>query len=160
MENKIKIRNLKAESKYLFLMNTIIVTLLAVFVFFIYPYSSEIGIRNTGALEIISVVSLVFFMRVLEKYSILISGLYEKILITVLSSGFTFVILSMINLCFFRSPERLFYDILFAILAVILLGLADFIAELIHKNKKIFKNPSLLIIDSEEKNFLRMKRMK
>ena len=41
-------------------------------------------------------------LELLEKYAITISGYYECSLIAVLASGFTFAILCMVNLIFFR----------------------------------------------------------
>ena len=157
MTRKTKIRNSKTESKILFLYNLIILLLIATIITVTVPHEAKVGIRNTTALNFISAVIAIIFMYVLEKYSIVISGLYEKNLITVLSILFTFVIMSLFNLMFFISKERLFADLCFAGLTIFITIITDCIFEF---NLSKHTNPKLLIIDSDDKNFFRMKRIK
>lgn len=160
MKNHIKTRNLKVESRYAFMNNLTLLLIISAIICFSFPHSANVGMRNTAFLGALSVGMTMFFMKLLEKYSVVISGIYEKNLITILSSFYTFCIMSAINLLLFLSKERFIADAAFALAAVVCLALTDYIADKVLCNKKKYKNPKLLIIDSDSKNFFRMKRMK
>ena len=164
MINTIKTRNLKKESRYLFFANFITfiltATLLWLAIPLIVPISDKLGIRNTLFLNYISGIVTLYFMYLLEKYSVVISGLYEKNLINFLSVMYSFVVMCLINAVLFLSYERLIFDVALSIVNLFCVVVFDIIFEKHIKNPKKFKKPKLLILASDEKNFYRMKRIK
>ena len=169
MSSKIKTRDLKSESRHLFFMNVIICLAVSVGLWFaaikgFLPVSfgdiTHFGVKNILFLNVFFAAGVVFFMYFLEKYSVVISGLYEKILINVLSVLYTFVILSFVNLIIFRSLGRLAIDGVLSGSIFVIMSIADAINQKITHNPKLFKRPKLLILASDEKNFFRMKRVK
>ncbi len=169
MSSKIKTRNLKTESRHLFFMN-VIVCLVVSFGLWVaalkgfLPVSANdinhFGLKNILFLNVFFAGGVVFFMYYLEKYSVVISGLYEKILINFLSILYTFVILSFINLIIFRSLGRLVIDGILSGGIFVLMSILDAINQKITHNPKRYRRPKLLILASDEKNFFRMKRVK
>ena len=169
MSSKIKTRNLKAESRHLIFMNVIICFAISVGLWIatmegFLPVSfkdiNRFGHKNILFLNVFFAGGVVLFMYFLEKYSVVISGLYEKILINFLSILYTFVILSFINLIIFRSLGRLAIDGVLSGSIFVIMSIADAINQKITHNPKRFKCPKLLILASDEKNFFRMKRVK
>ena len=169
MSSKIKTRNLKSESRHLIYMNVIICLAISVGLWIaavegFLPVSfkdiNQFGLKNILFLNVFFAGVVVFFMYFLEKYSVVISGLYEKILINFLSILYTFVILSFINLIIFRSLGRLAIDGVLSGSIFVIMSIADAINQKITHNPKRFKRPKLLILASDEKNFFRMKRVK
>ena len=169
MSSKIKTRNLKSESRHLIFMNVIICFAISVGLWIaamegFLPVSfkdiNQFGLKNILFLNVFFAGGVVFFMYFLEKYSVVISGLYEKILINFLSILYTFVILSFINLIIFRSLGRLAIDGVLSGSIFVIMSIADAINQKIYHNPKRFKRPKLLILASDEKNFFRMKRVK
>lgn len=120
----------------------------------------KFGIKNILFLNVLFSAMVVFFMYFLEKYSVVISGLYEKILINFLSVIYSFVILSFINLILFRSTGRLIIDGILSGSIFVIMSILDAINQKITHNPKRYRRPKLLILASDEKNFFRMKRVK
>ena len=164
MSNSIKTRNLKKESRYLLFSNFVTFIITATLLWFvlpvIVPITNKMGIRNTLFLNYICGFISFCFMFLLEKYSVVISGLYEKNLINTLSVIYTFVIMCIINAILFMSFERFIFDATLSFVNLAALIVFDIIYEIHIKNPKKFKKPKLLILASDEKNFFRMKRVK
>ena len=160
MSKGIKVRNIRNEYRYSFIWNLIITAAIMALAVVILPAAGPIGPKNMIALHIIEGGLMMFFMHLLEKYAITISGYYERALIAVLSSGFTLAIMCFVNLIFFMSVEKLILDAVMFVAKILGIMIIDFILLMILNNKKKFKKPKLLIIASEAKNFYRMKRIK
>lgn len=160
MSGKIKVRNMRNEYRYSFIWNLFITFAIMALAVVILPTTGPIGIKNMVALHVIEGLLMMFFMYLLEKYSITISGYYECTLIAVLSSGFTLAIMCLINLLFFASVEKLILDAIMFVAKILGIMIIDFILLKTLNNKKKFKKPTLLIIASQSKNFSRMKRIK
>ena len=111
MSNSIKTRNLEKESRYLFFSKFVTFMITATLLWFvlpvIVPITNKMGIRNTLFLNYICGFVSLYFMFLLEKYSVVISGLYEKNLINTLSVIYTFVVMCIINAILFMSFGKL-----------------------------------------------------
>ncbi len=155
-----KARNVRAESRYSFLCNAAVLLVLTAIAFILFPHVAKIGARNTMFWDALFMAGILCFSIVLEKYSVLVAGLCEKVIINVLSALYTFVILSFANLILFMSWPRFLMDAAVSALAVILLTLGDFLYDKGMQNPKKFRKPRLLILNSDDETLLRMKRMK
>ena len=164
MNMTIKTRNLKNESRHLFMANAFLMVFTGVLLWlvlpFVIPITEEMGVRNTLFLNFVSGMGSIYFMFLLEKYSVVISGLYEKNLINFLSILYTFVIMCLVNALLFMSFERLIFDAVFSFTSFVLIVISDVLYEKHIKNPNKFRKPRLLILASDEKNFYRMKRIK
>ncbi len=160
MTKEIRTRNLGAESKYAFFINVLLLASISVILWLLLPPCTKVGTRNMLFMNFLFTGIVSFFMIALEKYTISVSGLYEKIVTNVLSVFYASVIMMAMNGVFFYSKIRLLADIYLMLTSVFLLMLNDWIFERVVKNTKIYRNPRLLIINSEERTFVRMKRIK
>jgi len=160
MSAKIRVRNMRKEYRYSFFWNLLITAVILISAVIVIPTAGSIGYETMILLNIIEGVLMMGFMQLLEKYAITISGYYECSLIAVLASGFTFAILCMVNLIFFRSAEKLIIDAVLCAAKIFGIMLTDIILLKFLNNKNRFKKPKLLIIASQSKNFYRMKRIK
>lgn len=158
--SQIKVRNYQSEARHEFLWNLIACLPVLAAAMYLLPDSGSIGHRNMLAMFIADGVLTMAFMYLLEKYSITQSGLYESIVITVLSSIYTFVIVCAVNLFFFMQSEKLYADIGVMAAKIILISLSDVILHKSFENEKWYHKPTLLIIGSTDNNFFRMKRIK
>lgn len=152
-----KVRDIRNEHKYSFFWNFAVVFIILVAAGFVFPQCGPIGRRTMTALYLFDGALMFCFMVTLEKYTVTISGLYEKLVITLLSSAYTFIVMCLINLIFFSSAERLAADAVIAAAKSAAVFLVDLVLKCIYKS---FKKPRMLIIDSDTKNFYRMKRIK
>ncbi|MBO5370515.1 MAG: sugar transferase [Clostridia bacterium] len=160
MTDNIKVRNLKAESRYFFIINFFVMALIAVALWLIMPYGEIVGMRNMLVLNLIFTLGFMTFSLLLEKYSVTVAGMSEKIVINVLSSLYTFIVLCLINLIFFMDSKQFVSDIVLAMAAIVCITLVDKICEKVVANPKRYRMPKLIIINSGDKTFLRMKRIK
>lgn len=154
------IRNMRNEYRVSFIWNLIIIFSLMALAFFIIPEAGNIGFKNMIVLNVFEGLLMMFFMHMLEKYSITISGYYERSLIAVLSSGFTLVIMCFINLLLFMSLEKLILDAVMFAAKILGIMTVDLIMVSVLNNTKKYRKPRLLIIAAQSKNFYRMKRIK
>lgn len=160
MYDNIKVRNMRSEYKHSFMWNFVVIAAVVTAASVILPASGPIGGRTMKALYMLDGGMMLMFMSLLEKYSVTVSGLYEKAVITVLSGIYTFVIMSMGNLMFFASRTKLIADVMLAFAKTVGVFASDCTLGFVINNTKIFKKPRLLIICSSMKNFYRMKRIK
>lgn len=160
MSTKIKVRNMRIEYRYSFLWNLLIVFLVLAANNFILPFSGVIGNRTMTSMYILDGAATLFLMYWLEKYTVTISGLYENNVITVLANFYCFIAVSFINLVFFRSAEKFFMDLCIMAEKIIAMFITDYLLYKARNNPKRYKKPRLLILDSLNKNFYRMKRIK
>jgi len=158
--SKENVRNMRNEYRYSFLLNVATVILVLVAEILVLPYSGPIGGRTMLSLYVIESSILLLFMYWLEKYTITISGMYEKTVITILSSIYTLVIMSFINLIFFTSKEKFIMDVVFSAVKCVLIFIFDLVFDSVRNNPKLFQKQKLLILCSKAENFLRMKRIK
>jgi len=68
--------------------------------------------------------------------------------------------MGVLNLLFFTSLSKLIADSIIAFAKIVAIFGMDFILHSIRNNEKLYQKPKLLIIDSNAKNFFRMKRIK
>lgn len=160
MSKNVKVRNMRNEYKYSFLWNLAILALVILAGYLIYPQTGPIGNRTMLSLYIIDASVTLLFMYWMEKYNITTSGLYESTVITVLSSIYTFCIITLVNLLFFGSADKFVADICFAAAKVVAIFLNDLTLSKVRGCEKFFKKPRLLVIGSFSKDFNRMKRIK
>ena len=160
MAKELKVRKIRNENRMSFVFDFFVAFLISVISVIILPECGPIGGRTMFALLLFDVLLMMEFMYLLEKYSVMVSGLYEKTLITVLSSLYTYVIVCFINLVFFMSYEKFLLDGIVALCKVVCIFVTDYILNKVYSNPEKYKNPKLLIIGSDEKNFSRMKRIK
>ena len=159
MSKEFKVRNIRNEYRHSFIWNLIVIAVIMTLAAIILPSTGPIGTKNMIVLCVIEGGLMMGFMYLLEKYTITISGYYERSLIAVLSSGFTFAIMCLINLLLFSSVEKLILDSVTLVGKIIGIMAIDLILLAILNNKKRFKKPKLLII-AYPNNFYRMKRIK
>ena len=110
MSKELKVRNIRNEYRHSFIWNLIVIAVIMTLAAIILPSTGPIGTKNMIVLCVIEGGLMMGFMYLLEKYTITISGYYERSLIAVLSSGFTFAIMCLINLLLFSSVEKLILD--------------------------------------------------
>lgn len=155
-----KVRNMRNEYRYSFLWNFAVLVLITMAEYLIMPEKGAIGNRTMLMLYVVDSVVTLLFMYWMEKYNITISGLYESTLITILSSLYTFCILTLINLIFFTSADKFIADICFAVAKVLCIFVIDALLYAIRNCSKFFKKPKLLVVGTFSKDFNRMKRIK
>ena len=155
-----KVRNMRNEYVYSFVWNLLAIFTVLFIGEIIFPNVGPIGGRTMLTLYIIDGGFTLLFMYWMEKYTTIISGVYEKSVISVLANLYTFCIMILINLIFFTSLTKFVIDIVFMGGKIIALIAVDFILDKIRNNKNIYKTPKLLIIGTSAKNFDRMKRIK
>lgn len=160
MSKNKKVRNMRNEYRHLFAWDFLVVFIVLLLGEVIFPKVGPIGDRSMLTLYIIDGGLTLLFMYWMEKYTVTISGVYEKGVISVLSNIYTFVVMSLINVIFFTSLSKFFVDISVAIDKIVALLIIDFVIDKIRNNKRLYKNPRLLIIGASSKNFNRMKRIK
>ena len=160
MSENLKVRNIRNEYRHSFIWNLVVLATIVIAAIFIMPQSGPIGARTMLVLYMLDGGIMLMFMCILEKYTVTISGLYEKLVISILSALYTFVIMGIFNLLFFTSRSKLIADSIIAVAKVVAIFGVDFILHSIRNNENLYKKPKLLIIDSNTKNFFRMKRIK
>ncbi len=157
MDSEIKTRNLRNEGRYTLCVNAAVLFAVAVAAFAVCPEFGPIGHRTMITFDAIYAVLSVFFMYLLEKYTVSVSGLYEKTVITTLSGLYSFIVMSVLNLLFFTEWMKIAFDAVFSIIGIVSVAVSDVITERVFRRSR---KPRLLIIDSGEKNFFRMKKIK
>lgn len=153
-----KTRNMRAEGRRNAHINFIVLAAAAAAAYVILPEHGPIGTRSMLLLNILCVCGFLGFMLALEKYSALISGLYEKTVSTVLSAVYMFVIMAAINFVMFGDGVRLAADALLTGAGGLCVFCADAVFELY--NERRCRRPKLIIIDTDSNNLHRMKRIK
>lgn len=160
MSRNTKVRNMRNEYRYSFLWNFAVLILAALAGYCILSTIGPIGSRTMLSLYVIDVGVTLFFMCCMEKYNITISGIYESTVITILSSIYTFCILTLINLIFFVSVDKFIIDLCFMITKIVVIFLNDLLLAVIRGYEKFRKKPKLLVLGTFSKDFNRMKRIK
>lgn len=160
MNTKQKTRNFRNEYRHNFILNLGSILIILALAYFRLPESGAVGIRTMGTLYMIDGILTMMFMVLLEKYAIAISGFYERMVITVLSNLYVFVIMSMVNFIFFMSYQKFLVDACVMVVKMVVVLLTDFFMGCVYNNSKWYQKPKLLIIDSKPENFARMKRIK
>lgn len=160
MSKNTKVRNMRNEYLYSFIWNLTVLVLITLAAYYIFPQTGPVGTRIMLSLYVVDETLTVLFMYWMEKYSITITGLYESTVITVLSNLYSFCILTLTNLIFFTSADKLIADVCFMVAKIVLIFLNDLLLSAIRNNKKFFKKPKLLVIGTFSKDFNRMKRIK
>ena len=108
MPKKVKVRNMRSECKYSFMWDFFVLIAVLLLGKFFFPISGPIGARSLIVLYAIDGCLTLFFLYIMEKYAVTISGLYEKMVINILTNIYTFVVMSFINFIFFHF-YHLFY---------------------------------------------------
>ena len=154
---KKNIRDFKAEKIITFIADVVILLVLGLAAFFLFP-NEKIGPRDSVALNILFALVAVCFMYWLEKYETLISELGEKRVITVLSFLYTFLVFGAINLLLFMETGRLINDAFLFAAGLVAVLIKDRILHVI-MNKR-FITPRLLIVGAASAELIRMKRVR
>lgn len=157
---KRKVRNLRNERRFIFLFNLLIIFIILSAANLILPESGAIGNRSMTTLYAVNGVLTIVFMWLLEKYAITATDLYEQFVITSLSCIYAFAIVSIINLVFFTSKNKLIADAAITVANILSVFFIDLLLNRVFSNPKFYQKPKLLIIDSAAKNFARMKKIK
>ncbi len=160
MQNGLKVRNPRNECRYELFCNAVVLLVLLILAFIIRSDSASIGRRSVAVLYIADCGGMMIFMYLLEKYMLVVSGLYEKFIMTALAALYTFMVLGVINLIFFMSPDQFLADLALMFIKIGAVFASDVVLMKYFDDETKFKKPSLLIIDSGEKNFPRMKKIK
>ena len=158
--NNGKIRNFKAESRILFILDAVLIIAAVAAAFILFPATGKIGIRNKLILGILNAAFSLIFMGTLEKYSDLPTDLREKRVITLLSLFYNFVIMGIINLWFFASLQRLAADAFIFVLSAVLIIIKDFIFTKVVENPDRFRRPNLFILCKNVDNLPRTRNIK
>ncbi len=149
---------MRAEGRRSLLLNASVLAAAAFAAWAVLPECGPIGMRNMIFLNMVYVCGMLCFMHWLEKYSDLISGLYEKTVSTALSSIYMFAVTALINLLIFGSAVRLAHDALLCLAGGIFVFGTDALFEAYCSAH--YRPPKLLIIDTDSNNLRRMKRIK
>ena len=120
----------------------------------------SVGYKNFFILGAMQLVGVMIFMAALEEYSSVLSGFREQCVIFVLSSLYSWILVSFINLVLFRSAALLGAATIFAAAGTVLLALFNYVRNRLHRNEKKYPKQRLLIVETHEKNLMRMKRIK
>ena len=152
MSKNTKVRNMRNEYLYSFIWNLTVLVLITLAAYYIFPQTGPVGTRIMLSLYVVDATLTVLFMYWMEKYSITITGLYESTVITVLSNLYSFCILTLTNLIFFTSADKLIADVCFMVAKIVLIFLNDLLLSAIRNNKKFFKKPKLLVIGTFSKD--------
>ena len=153
-----KPRNMRSEGKYNFLLNCAVLLSIAALFWLVMPERGPIGSRSMLFLNAVYVCGLMGFMWALEKYSALISGMREKAVSTILSAIYMFVVMCAINFILFNESARLIYDAAFALVDILFVCGIDALTERFYNTH--YRQPRLLIIDTDPNNINRTKRIK
>ncbi len=160
MHNGLKVRNPRNECRYELFCNAVVLLAVLVLAFIIRSDSASIGSRAVALLYIADCGGMMIFMYLLEKYMLVVSGLYEKFVMTALAAVYTFFIMGIVNLIFFMSLDQFLADLVLLFVKVAAVFASDVLMMRHFDDETRYKKPSLLIIDSGEKNFPRMKKIK
>ncbi len=155
-----KMRNLQNEVRYSFFVDFAILFVTALFYALTGDSISKVGDRNVvafGLLYALVVISLMYFF---EKYTVAISGNHEKAVIAILSSLYAFVLFALVDLVLFASMELFIRLCIASTVSALLLVFGNIIQGKYFLSPKRYRKPRLLIIDSNDRNFHRMKRIK
>lgn len=160
MKKQQKVRNLRAEQRYAILCNVIVILVALAAAMAAMPQSERIGMRNMFAMYAIDGTLTFCLMVLFEKYAITTTDLYENFLITLLSCLYTYILLTVANFILFASLPKLIMDTL--VFAVKLIGvfLTDVVLKCNFNNEKRYRKPRMLIMDSSDDNYARLKRIK
>lgn len=160
MHTKPKTRNLQKERRCIFLFDLLVIFAVLATAYRILPQSGPIGARSMATLFIADGILTMGFMYLLEKYKITVTDLYEQIVITVLSCIYTFVIVCVVNWVFFTAKNKLIADAAVAAAKILFVSLANLVLNRVFNTPGFYIKPKLLIIDSADGNFFRMKKIK
>lgn len=156
----VKTRKMRNEYKMTFMWNVIALILTVGIAYLLLPDADEIGTKNMFILFAADGAMMLTFMYLLEKYTITVSGLYEHFLIALLSSLYSFVLISAVNLILFTSTAKLIADSVLFAAKILGVFITDLALSRIRNNKKLYQKAKMLIIDSSPDNFARTKRIK
>lgn len=120
----------------------------------------DFGVRNLFVLNAINAAITLLFMFALEEYAPIVSGFREHLVIYILSPLYSFILVSLVNLIIFRSTYMLWMQLIFMISSMALLTAINAIVHKRLGNPEKFQKQRLLIIECDQRNFSRMKRMK
>lgn len=160
MKVDLKVRDLKAENRHSLILNIFLLVVTAFMLWIFIPGYNTVGTKNELILNMLFALGITCFSVALEKYSVIISGTSEKIVINVLSALYMLICMIVLDILFFNYRDKYISDIVFAAMSVIVLSIADYLHEKASCNPKKFRKPRLLIIASSDKAFMRMKRIK
>ena len=153
-----KVRNMRTERKWNAFTDIVLLGVIAAAAWLILPAHGPIGSRTMLTLDMFFVSSMMFFMWSLEKYAVIVSGMWEKAVINILASIYTLVIMLILNIILFKDVARVVCDCLFALSGMVCVTAENAALELIFAASR--RQPKLLIIDTDPQNFSRMKRIK
>lgn len=159
MDQNIKKRVFRNENRLNVFINVIILLLIGTIMFALLPGIAFVGRKMALAVAVLQGGMVLGFMHVLEKYSIMVSGRSEKVLINILSCIYSLVIMVLALLLLFRGKGML-CSCVAAVVQLAALTAADIAMEVYFTNSRKYRKPSLLILGADEINFSRMKRIK
>ncbi len=152
--------NLRSEKKWMMFFDFFTVAGVNAVLSILLANEISVGIRAYAASAVLFAVCVFSFMIALDEYKIYVSQMYEKTVIFILSSLYSYVIVALSDLILLRNSRMAVIHIIYAVVMVIALFVENFCAEKISRNPKFFEKPKLLIIETDEDNIKRMKRMK
>ncbi len=160
MANKVRKRNFQKEIKRNIFWDCFLVLACSLTISLFSESISKVGDRNVFVLGCLFAVFTVFLMTAFEKYKPSVSGLWEKNVIIILSSVISFFLLSLANLVLFMSFALFKIQLMTVVCCMLLLVLGNAVLNAYFENSKRFRKAKLLIVDNQDKNFSRMKRIK
>lgn len=135
------------------------VTVVALAISILSPDIPVVGSRNIIFLGVMFAAITGAFMVAFEKYLPGAEDLWEKNVISILSALLTWVLLIGVNLVFFFSKALAVLLSIMALVCMVALIVVNVLLVSYYNSKK-FRKARLLIIATEDRNFVRMKRIK
>ena len=159
MKDKITI-DYRTEKYLRFVMDIVVNILccLVITVFFI--AENKIGSKNFTFINFAYVGLVMLFMITFEQYEFYVSSFWEKTVSFTLSGLLSVVVVSAVNLVFFRSLQLFLINLLLFAAALSFSLVTNFIFSKVIDNEKYFRKPKLLIVAGKMDDISRMKRVK
>lgn len=160
MAKTIKKRNLQREIRYNVYFDFFALLIFSLIADIYHAPIARVGDRNIILLGAVFAFCVMGLMVAFEKYKPEITAIWEENVINVLSVIIAYVGMTVINLIFFMSYDLFILHSFIAAGSMILLIVISVSMYKYFENSKRFRKAKLLIIDTQDKNFNRMKRIK
>ncbi len=155
-----KKRNLRSEKKWMTVFDFITILITTVLLSLVMVNFKNIGIKSFVASTALFAVGVFAFICLLDEYKIYVTELYEKTVIFVLSSIYTYIVIALIDIFVLDAARMVLIHLAYPVAVVFVLIAENLLINKIFSNPKIFEKPKLLILETDVNNFKRLKRMK
>ncbi len=153
-------RDLRSEKRWAILFDFLTLLLVStIYLFLMYNYRN-IGVKSYVASGAVYVVLVMMFMYTLDEYKIFVSELYEQTVIFVLSGLYSLVLLSLVDVFVLMSLKTISLHCGLFLVCTVALFLENMLFSKILSNPRLFRKQRLLIIETDNQDFKRMKRIK